>query len=179
MKFWRLPPILGFLLLMACGYQHPAARPVESGAIAINVTTWENMTNEIFLEGVLLQKTADWLQQSRLYHMEPDPSRAEYLLSGTIEAVNFPATAFNSSDRATTLKAWAKVTYRLREQATGKTLWEIKDTVREKNFLAGVDAVHNRSNKEEALAVIADELAEQIYLKLLIFLSEKPPESAK
>lgn len=179
MKFWRHLPILAFLLLMACGYQHPAVRPVESGTIAINVTTWENRSNEIYLEGVLLQKTADWLQQSRLFRMEPDPGQAEYLLSGTIEAVNFPATAFNSSDRATTLKAWAKVSYRLREQATGKTLWEIKDTVRERNFLAGADAVHNRSNKEEALAVIADELAEQIYLKLLIFLSEKQPEAAK
>ncbi|NTV12573.1 MAG: hypothetical protein HGA96_01350 [Desulfobulbaceae bacterium] len=179
MKLGRLIPIVWLLFLTACGYHHPAVRPVASGAIAIHTTTWENRTNEIALEGVLLQKTADWLQQSRLFRIEADPNLADYLLSGTIEAVNFPVAAFNSSDRATILKAWVKVTYRVQEQATGKVLWEISDMVRERNFLAGTDAVRNRTNREEALTVIADELAEQIYLKLITSLSKKPPEAAK
>lgn len=178
MKLWRCLVTLGLLFLFGCGYHHPADYPVGSGAIAIHVTTWENRTNEIFLEGVLLQKTADWLQQSRLFRMESDPGRAEYLLTGTIEAVSFPAAAFNSIDRATTIRAWAKVTYRLREKSTDKIIWEINDTTRERNYLTGADALHNRSNKEEALAFIANELAEQIYLKLLVSLSEKTPELA-
>lgn len=177
MKRILLIPMIGLLLLAGCGYHHPASRPLNAEAIAIHATTWENRTNLLALEGQLLQKTADWLQQSRQLRLESDPGRAAYVLSGTIEAVNFPAMAFNSNDRATTLKAWVRVTYRLTEQTTGKTLWEINDTVRERNFLAGDDAIHNRSNQEEALAVIADEIAEQIYLKVLTTVSATTPDS--
>lgn len=166
------------LLLGSCGYHHPASHPVGSGTISIHAGTWENRTNEIALEGLLLQKTADWLQQSGTFRLESDPARADFLLSGTIEAVNNPATAFNSGDRATTLKAWAKVTYRLVDRTTGIILWEINDTVRDRNYQAGDDAVRNRSNKEEALAVIAEELAEQIYLKVISTLNEQPRQPA-
>lgn len=178
MKNRYLLTIIGLLLLAGCGYHHPASRPAQVGAIAIHATTWENRTNEIALEGLLLQKTADWIQQSRLFRLEIDPARADYIFSGTIMAVNNPATAFNSGDRATSLKAWVKVSYRLIEQSTGKTLWEINDTTRSRNFLTGDDAVRNRSNQEEALAIVADELTEQIYLKLLSSLSEKTPAPA-
>lgn len=174
------PLILIFvtLLLGGCGYHHPASHPAGGGTLTIHAGTWENRTNEIALEGLLLQKTADWLQQSRAFRLEGDPARADYLLSGTIEAVNNPATAFDSGDRATTLKTWAKVTYRLIERSTGKTLWEITDAVRERNYQAGDDAVRNRSNKEEAMAVIAEELAEQIYLKVVSTLNGHPPQPA-
>lgn len=173
-----LPILLGLLLLGGCGYHHPASRADGNGAVPIHAGTWENRTNEIALEGLLLQKTADWLQQSRTYRLEADPARADYRLAGTIEAVNNPATAFNSGDRATTLKAWVKVTYRLIDQRTGATLWEVSDTVRDRNYQAGEDAVSSRSGKEEALAVIAEELAEQIYLKIVASLSVKTPQTA-
>lgn len=168
--------LLAIFLLAGCGYHHPADRPAATEMTAIHAATWENRTNEAALEGHLLRKTADWLQQSPLLRLEADPARADYLLSGTIEAVNNPATAFNSGDRATTLKAWVKVTYRLVEQPAGRTVWEINEVVRERNYQAGDEAVRNRSNKEEALAVIAGEVAEQIYLKILASLAEQAPK---
>jgi len=166
--------ILMVLVLTGCGYHHPAIRQKDTGDLAIFAGSWENRTNELSLEGMLMQKTADWLQQSPKLRLEADPKQADYLLSGTIETVNYPATAFDSSDRATTQRAWAKVTYRLRERATGRLLWEINDAVRERNFQTGKDALLQRSNKEEALAVIADELAEMIYLNVLTSLSAPP-----
>ena len=179
MKIRRLILISVWLLLAACGYSHPGARPAAVGAITIQAGTWENRTNELALEGLLLQKTGDWLQQARLFHLVADPEQADYILSGTIEAVNFPATAFNANDRASTLNAWAKVTYRLRARVTGQTVWEIRGATRERSFQAADDVVLTRSNREEALAVIADELAEQIYLKVLTSLSATVPEPAK
>lgn len=177
----QLRTLLGCLslLLYSCGYQHPASRPSGTGTISIHASTWENRTNELALERLLLQRTADWLQQSRSLRLEADPAQADYLLSGTIEAVSNPATAFNSNDRATTLKTWVRVTYRLLDRSSGKTIWEINDTVRERNYQAGDNSVRNRSNKEEALGVIAEEVAEQIYLKVIATLSASPPEPAK
>ncbi len=161
------------LLLSGCGYHNPAVASREAGAVSIYAGTWENRTDEVALEGLLLQKTADWLQQSPLLRLESDPDDADFRLSGTIQSVSLPATAYNSNDLATTLKAWVKVTYRLTAR-DGKTIWEINDTVRERNYAAGNDALHNRTNKEDALAVIADEVAEQIYLKVLITVTTGP-----
>ncbi|HSH13874.1 MAG TPA: hypothetical protein VLA15_08995, partial [Desulfurivibrionaceae bacterium] len=91
------PLILIFvtLLLSGCGYHHPASRSGGARTMTIHAGTWENHTNEIALEGLLLHKTADWLQQSRSFRLERDPAQADYLLSGTIETVNNPATAFS------------------------------------------------------------------------------------
>jgi len=168
--------ILLVLGLTGCGYRHPAVRVNDTGDLAIYAGTWENRTNELALERLLLQKTADWIQQSSRFRLEADPLQADYLLSGTIEAVNYPAIAFDSSDRATTQRAWAKITYRLRDRVTDRLLWEINDEVRERNFQSGQDALSQRSNKEEALSVIADELAERIYLKVLASLTSSPAE---
>jgi hypothetical protein len=173
---WLL--LLMVFVLPGCGYHHPAVRLNDTGDLAIFAGAWENRTNELSLEGMLLQKTADWLQQSPQFRLEADPGQADYLLSGTIETVNYPATAYDSTDRATTQRAWVKVTYRLRDRATGQLLWEIFDAVRERNFQTGNDALHQRSNKEEALAVIADELAEMIYLKVLTSLATSPAVNA-
>ncbi len=167
------------ILLSSCGYHHPASQvPAGTSAFTIHAGTWENRTNEIALEALLLQETANWLQQSRSFRLERDPARADYLLAGTIEAINNPATAFNNSDRATTLNAWVKVSYRLIDRATGKTLWEVRDTVRERSYPAGDNAVRNRSNKEDALAGIAAELAEQIYLRVISPPSEQTTQPA-
>ncbi len=178
MKLTNRLLILFVLVLCGCGYHHPAVRLNDSGDLAIFAGAWENRTNELALSGMLLQKTADWLQQSPQFRLEADPELAEYQLSGTIEAVNYPATAYDSSDRATTQRAWVKVTYRLRDRATGKLLWEINDDARERNFQTGKDALLQKSSKEEALAVIADELAERIYLKVLTSLTASPAGKA-
>lgn len=175
----RIILFLVTVLLSGCGYHHPASQvPTESGTFTLHAGTWENRTNEIALEGLLLQKTTDWLQQSRSIHLERDPTRAAYLLTGTIEAVNNPATAFNSSDRATTINAWVRVSYRLINRASGKTVWEVRDTIRERTYSAGDNAVRHRSNKEEAMAGIAGELAEQIYLRVITPSISQTPQPA-
>jgi outer membrane lipopolysaccharide assembly protein LptE/RlpB len=177
-KLFKCLLILMVLALTGCGYHHPAFRQNKTGDLAIFAGAWANRTNEMALEGMLMQKMADWLQQSSKLRLESDPDQADYLLSGTIEAVNYPATAFDSSDRATTQRAWVKVTYSLRDHATGQLLWEINDVARERNFQTGKDALLQRSNKEEALAFIADELAEMIYLNLLTSLTPSPAGDA-
>ena len=178
MNFRLLILLLAVLLPAGCGYHHPASKlAAGNAALSVHAGTWDNRTNELRLAGLLLQKTGDWLQQSHLLRLESDPAQADYILNGTIEAVSFPAAAFSSSDRATTLRAWIRVSYRLTAREGNRVVWEINDAVRERDFPAGIDAVMNRSSKEEALAVIADELAEQIYLKVLATIGDLPPEA--
>lgn len=156
------------LTLAGCGYHNPYVTNLgqEQPVALIYLTTWDNRTNELGLEGLILQKTADWLQQSRHLRLAIDKEQADYLLSGKIMSVNYPATAFSVTDVATTLQAEVKVSYRLTEQATGKLTWDAGEVGRGTSYPAGNDAVRSQSNKKNALAIIANELAEQIYIML-------------
>jgi len=64
------------------------------------------------------------------------------------------------------LKAKVKTSYRLTDRATGKTIWQVNDTLRQTDYGAGADAVRSQTSKRGALATIANELGEQIYLRI-------------
>ena len=156
------------LMLQGCGYHNPYLKNVAQGksAAVVYMTVWDNQTNELGLEGLIFQKTADWLQQSRHLRITSNKDQADYILSGKILSVNYPATAFSFTDVATTLQASIKVSYRLTDRATGLTVRDADKTIRQTSYPAGTDAVRSQSNKKTALTTIADELAEQIYLRI-------------
>ncbi|MCK4839460.1 MAG: hypothetical protein KAS94_11710 [Desulfobulbaceae bacterium] len=160
--------LFALLVICGCGYHNPYAKNVgqDKPAAVIYMTVWTNQTNELGLESLIFQKTADWLQQSRHLRITRDKDQADYLLTGLILSVDYPATAFSVTDVATTLKAKVKTSYRLSDRATGKTIWHINDTLRQTDYGAGSDAVRSQTSKRSALTTIADELAEQIYLRI-------------
>ncbi len=156
------------LVMQGCGYHNPYLKNTNSvkAAAVIYMTVWTNQTNELGLESLIFQKTADWLQQSRHLRITRDKDQADYLLTGSILAVDYPATAFSVTDVATILKARVRTSYSLTDRATGKKIWQVNDTLRQTDYEAGSDAVRSQSSKRGALATIADELGEQIYLKI-------------
>lgn len=160
--------VAALLLLAGCGYHNPYSKRVAPATPVATVCleVWENRTNELGLESLLFQKTADWLQQSRHIAITANKEEADYLLSGEILMVDYPATAFSVFDVATTLQARVKVSYRLTDRARGLTIWETGETLRESSYPAGADAVRRQSNKKTALTSIANEVAEQVYLRV-------------
>ncbi|MFN2366589.1 MAG: LPS assembly lipoprotein LptE [Desulfurivibrionaceae bacterium] len=162
--------ILTFIILLplqGCGYHNPYRQKIEGGepAAVVYMKVWDNRTNELGLDILIYRKTADWLQQSRHLRITRDSGEADYILSGTILSVNYPATAYSATDVAFTLKAEVRASYQLTERA-GKTVWRVEETLRQADYPAGHDAVRGQSNKKEALETIADELGEQIYLRI-------------
>ncbi len=160
--------LFALLILQGCGYHTPYLKNVdqEKPAAIVYMTVWTNQTNELGLESLIFQKTADWLQQSRHLRITRDKAQADYLLTGTILSVDYPATAFSITDVATTLQARVKTTYKLTDRTTSKTIWQVSETPRQTDYAAGADAVRSQSNKRTALTTIADELGEQIYLRI-------------
>jgi hypothetical protein len=158
---------LAMLVLQGCGYQNPYIKNMEQDkpASTIYMTVWANQTNELGLENLIFQKTADWLQQSRHLRIIRNKDRANYLLTGRILSVDYPATAFSDQDIASTLQASVTTTYKLTDRATGNTIWEY-NSLRETSYTAGSDAVRSQSSKKGALITIADELGEQIFLSI-------------
>lgn len=156
------------LAIQGCGYHSPYARP-GSGDIPtahIYLTVWANKTNELGFENLIYQKAADWIQQSRHLQITTDKERADYLLAGTVESVDYPATAFSTTDVAKTLKASIRASYHLTNRASGRKIWEVRNVVRELSYAAGTNALRSQSNKKAALTVVAEEIAELIYLKI-------------
>jgi hypothetical protein len=164
------------LVLQGCGYHNPYLANIEpeQAPAVIYLTVWTNQTNELDLEGLIFRETADWLEQSRHLRLTKDREKADYLLTGAILAVDYPAVAYSVTDVATTLRASVTTSYELTDRATGATIWRVTETVRETNYRAGANAVRSRSNKRTALATIAEELGEQIYLRLTTTLTRSP-----
>ena len=163
--------ILTFIILLplqGCGYHNPYRQKIEVGepAAVVYMKVWDNRTNELGLDNLIYRKTADWLQQSRHLRITRDSGQADYILTGTILSVNYPATAYSATDVASTLKAEVRASYQLTGRAAGKTVWRVEETLRQADYPAGNDAVRSQSNKKEALETIADELGEQIYLRI-------------
>ncbi len=167
--------LFALLVLQGCGYHNPYVKNINSDkpATLIHMTVWTNQTNELGLESLIFQQTADWLQQSRHLRITRDKDQADYLLTGSILAVDYPATAFSVTDVATTLKAKVKTSYRLTDRATGNTIWQVNDTLRQTDYSAGADAVRSQTSKKGALATIANELGEQIYLRITATLTSR------
>ena len=156
------------LLLQGCGYHNPYTRTSgqDQSDATVHMSVWNNRTNEIGLENLIFQKTADWLRQIGSLQITSDPDQAAYLLSGTVLKVSYPATAFNPTSTATTLMARIMVEYKLTDRASGKTIWQTTDTAREQSYPVGKDALFSQSNKNMALEIIAEEIGEHIYLKI-------------
>jgi hypothetical protein len=156
------------LIMQACGYHNPytGSRYQEQADVAVYISVWDNRTNEMALENLIFQKTADWLRQINSLRITTDPDRADYLLSGTVLGVDYPASAFSTTSTATTLNARIRVEYRLIERGSSKTLWQTTETVRGSGYPVGADALRSQSNKNIALETIATEIGENIYLRL-------------
>lgn len=159
---------LALLTLQGCGYRNPYLKNIgpDTPAASVYMTVWTNRTNELGLESLIFRKTADWLQQSRHLRIVADEEQADYLLTGIVLSVDYPATAFSVTDVANRLKARVKTSYQLSDRTTGKKIWQVTETLRETDYAAGNDAVRSQSNKRSALATIANELGEQIYLRI-------------
>ncbi|MBU0481922.1 MAG: hypothetical protein KKG47_12555 [Proteobacteria bacterium] len=166
-------PALLLLLLTGCGYQSPYGKSNADSSenATVYVSVWKNNTNELGFDGAILQRIGDWLQESKHITLTAYRDDADYILSGSIDSIDLPATAFSGNDRATTLKARVTTSYQLVRRKTGEKVKTSQNAVREASYSVASDSVRTRSNKEVALATIANAIGEQIYLEVFYTLT--------
>ena len=167
----RISLLLVLLLLAtACGYHNPYLQTTEDQAagiaepVSIYVDIWDNRTSEMGFEAQLLQAVADWLQESKLFHLT-DRESADYIIRGIITSINYPGASFTTQDRVTSVQAEVTVNYSLVQRNPVKEVWTVSNMKRQSNFSVGANAISYQNNKRDVLKTIADELAEQIYIK--------------
>jgi len=155
-------------LFAACGYR-PLSRmydiPGLKGAqpFTLYMPMWVNNTNEFGLQTSVYNTVADWLQGSEYIQFKKNNADAEYLLKGTIRAIDL------TSSRGTVRLT---ISYSLQNNHTDKMIWQDTSSVFTKSYLITNDANATDSERQKALSEIGDDIGEKIYVRFLNTMSE-------
>jgi hypothetical protein len=170
------------LLLSSCGYRslpRPEAGKDGSNKFRIYVPQWSNRTNELGLESTLNNALCSWFTESGHFEVIQQRENADYILTGEIISSQHPGASYGAFDQATALKSVLSVSYSLTSAASGAVLLKDPLYTGEGTYLLGSDAVRTLSLRKQNLASMADEIGEEVYIRLLIVLTSpngKQPE---
>lgn len=168
--------IAGVLLLTSCGYYNPGLLSDNAGEkITLAVPIWDNRTNELGLENRIHNALHDWLGQSNRLQIADSTASASHELTGTIISVTYPGLSYDATDQARSLKAKLTMRYSLLEKETGLVLLERERQVFEQSYTTGTSSAQTNANKRKALEIIADDLAEHLYIRIFQKLSAPAP----
>ena len=158
--------VFSCLATNGCGYRNPYVQKGVAGeeAKVVFLAIWPNRTNELGLETKIYRNLVSWFNKSPNIKLTRNKQEADYLLTGEIRAVNVPALSYGQFDQALEVNVILTVSYRLEEQASDTVLFQHTDLVFSEAAQVGSDAVSARINKNKALAIINDDLAERVYL---------------
>lgn len=165
-----------FSILSGCGYRFlsgPAGEKTSDNALLIYSPLWENRTNELGLESTIHSSIFDWISESGHFAPSADQGSADYILLGKILSVEHPGSSYGTFDQATGLKAVVRVSFMLKNGRSDEVIWQQSRFQREESYLVQKNAVRTLGRRKEALKIIADEIAEEIYVRLL-FLLDRP-----
>lgn len=157
-------------LLSACGYRalpRPEVGNGGAGKFRLYTPQWTNRSNELGLESTLNDALYNWFTESGHFVIVKQLTEADYVLSGEIISTEHPGSSYGAFDQATGIKAVLKVSYWLTAAQTGALLFKEPLYVGEGTYLVGPDAARTLSLRKQALSLMADEIGEEVYIRLL------------
>ncbi|WP_310599845.1 LptE family protein [Desulfobulbus sp.] len=158
---WKLL-LLAALLLGGCGYTFPHV--YEGQPHAIYMPTWQNRTNKLGLDMKIYQSLGRWFQKSSSVSITKEKAGADLILTGEILSIDLPSVSWNTVSEVTGTKVNLIVRYALKDKATGKMLWEVRDKLYSADY--SMSTVSSAAD-EQALTKIIDDLSEDIYVGAL------------
>ncbi len=163
-------------IIGGCGYQvlgGTSSGHSENTPARIFIPQWKNQTNELSLESTIHNSLFDWFTESGQFSLTNSPSLADYILNGEILSIEHLGSSYDSYDRVTALKARLKVSYSLKSVNSGEIVLNQPVFFRQETYSMADDTVNTLSKRKQTLANLADEIAEEIYMRLLIFLVDQ------
>lgn len=154
------------LLIAGCGYYNPYVARSDSKPITLHRSMWKNSTTELALETTFYRALSDWLRKSTLITMTETRDEAEYILTGEITRIDYPEISYGSQQSVKELRADLTIHFLITNNKTGAIVWEKTETQQQELFMSS-DPITLRNNKNVALAQIADDVAEEIYLHII------------
>ncbi|ADH85177.1 LPS assembly lipoprotein LptE [Desulfurivibrio alkaliphilus] len=170
LKISTLTACLALLLgLTACGYHNPNVLPEvrDLPPVPIYAPMWRNATSELALEVQAHNAINDWLAQSARIILVADEDAADYVLEGRINSVRYPGFSYDTTSAARSLTAIMDAGATLTERASGRIVWQNPSIKLEETYNLSDSISQNDANKRQALHNLVDNLAEQVYLRVL------------
>jgi hypothetical protein len=158
--FWGL--LLCLFLLNCCGYSFPHV--YEGPRQVVYMPTWQNRTNKLGLDMKMYQSLARWFQKSEKISLTKDKSKADLVLAGEILSIELPSISWNTISDATGTKVNLHIRYMLKDNKSGKLLWEVPDKLYTADYSIPTATI---VADNEALSKIIDDMSEEIYLGVL------------
>ena len=168
--------ILVFLLLSSCGYTNPYVQKNTQENLSKNlqITTWQNRTNELGLESVYFRLFNAWFKKSGLVNVVQEDDQADLKLTGEISSIDLPGLFYDTFDEALEVKIKLAVSFTLYDNHSKTILWQEKQFTVYEPFLLDPAREKAQYNKEKALLRIGDEISELIYLRTHEIVSNMP-----
>lgn len=157
--------LLSFVFLVSCGYHNPY---VYTGPERnIYIASWQNRTSELQLEGQIYQALVKWFQNSRSITVVRSRDEADLVVGGEFISIDLPSLAFGENNTTREVKLKLRVRYILKDLRSGSILFQQPNQLRTEEYVVGGGSSTEAANENEALAIIIDELSQEIYLRTL------------
>ena len=183
-RLWEAPnfltyPFLLFLvffLLSSCGYTNPYVQKntQEIPGKTLQITTWQNRTNELGLESVYFRLFNAWFKKSGMVNVVLEDDQADLKLTGEISSIDLPGLFYDTFDEALEIKIMLTVSFTLYDNRNKTILWQEKKFTVYEPFLLDPTGEKTQYNKQQALLHIGDEISELIYLRVHEIVNNMP-----
>lgn len=132
----------------------------------LHVGMWKNRTGELGYQANIHKQLIYWLNKSPGLRIVEDPDQADYVISGVIKSASFTGQSYNQFENVQTLRAEISFSYKVKEARTGQTILTQSNSVKRGSLRVSDIAAGTEGNKREELRVMAEDMADEIYVRL-------------
>jgi outer membrane lipopolysaccharide assembly protein LptE/RlpB len=153
-------------IALGCGYQIMGrGGEFPEGITSLAIAPLENKTKEANLNAIFVSA----LRREFIFRREVDivsKDKAEASLQGAITSVTTGSIAYDREARAREYRVTITLDLLLVRQGDGKVLWRGDGIQGATEYIASTDVIVEEGRKNAAIRKIADDLAEEIYIKI-------------
>ena len=163
---YQLIILILLFIVLGCGYKVMGrGGQFPEGITSLAILPLENKTKEANLSAIFVSA----LRREFIYRREVEivsEKKAEATLQGVITAVTISSIAYDQEARAREYRVTILIDLLLIRRGNGKILWRGNEIKGSEEYLASTDVIVDEGRRNSAIYKIADDLAEEIYIKI-------------
>ncbi len=162
---WGLIALIAAGVLTGCGYQLAGRGELPGDTQTIAIRMLENKSSESGIETLITNALINELNRRRRGSVV-DVGRADAVLAGTIESLTWDTVAHRGVNTASERRVYAIISLTLTDRS-GNVLWKRSGLNGEQAY-AVVEGNKSATefNRRQAIAVLAEQVAENVYRRL-------------
>lgn len=153
--------LAGVMIFGSCGYKFTGGGELPKGIQTVFVDLFENKSREVDFETQLTNDLTNEFILKRKEALESE-NTAEAILTGTIVSVN--SSTISQTKQGSSVEQTVRMVLNVELlNRQGETIWRRKAISDHEEYLVGGNSSETDANLQEALIVLSERMAEQIY----------------